>query len=309
MDSFDDGESKRTGLSGAGLVLLIFTAVVVLAVLSFVALPFLMHGTLHRPEVRLVYEVDPSSTSDGHAVDMSALVDKIDSRVNRRSDIVRVRDLSGGRIEVAVYSGDSAVADRVDRLIRASEALELRILADRRDDKEIIDRALADSSRAEILDSKGTVLARWLPIDARQEQIIANYRDIALRKKKSGAREVTEVLVLNDDYNITGAYVSRASPSVDERGRPCIDLAFNKFGGELLRLMTTSHMPDETTGTDYKMAIILSGKIRSAPAIKGTIRNRAQVTGSFTQQEVLDLVDVLNSGELSAKLRLVEDHR
>ena len=46
-------------------------------------------------------------------------------------------------------------------------------------------------------------------VKARQENGISGYRDIALRTRTRGGRKVTEVLVVNNDYNVTDAYLRK----------------------------------------------------------------------------------------------------
>jgi len=55
-----------------------------------------------------------------------------------------------------------------------------------------------------------------------------------------------------------------------------------------------------------KLGIILNGRLVSAPAIRATIRDRGEITGSFTKQEVRDLAAVLNAGPMPVAIRQVE---
>ncbi|HLG43183.1 MAG TPA: protein translocase subunit SecD, partial [Planctomycetota bacterium] len=48
-----------------------------------------------------------------------------------------------------------------------------------------------------------------------------------------------------------------------------------------------------------RIAIVLDGKIESAPSIEGAIYQEGQITGSFTEQEAKDLAVVLETGGLS----------
>ena len=53
--------------------------------------------------------------------------------------------------------------------------------------------------------------------------------------------------------------------------------------------------------------MIVDGKLQSAPAIKGKISKRAEISGGFTPEEVEDWVDVLNAGTLPFAIRKVEE--
>jgi SecD/SecF fusion protein len=253
----------------------------------------------------LVYEVDPKSVPDVKKVDMARLVAKIHSRLNSdQKPIARVKDLDGHRIEVALYSINAAAAQHVDELLQRAGTLEFRILANRRDDKALIEQALASPSKSHIHDDKGNLLAWWVPLKPGQEGV-AGYAGIVVRRKNA-APQTNEVLVINDDYNVPGAYLTRADVGTDRQGRPCINFALNRYGGQLFGAMTESHLPDTLTDFAYRLGVILDGELYSAPSIQGTIYDHGEITGSFTTQEAQELVNVLNAGSLPARIRLVE---
>ena len=43
------------------------------------------------------------------------------------------------------------------------------------------------------------------------------------------------------------------------------------------------------------MAIVLDGKLFSAPAVQGVITSNGQITGDFSQKDASDLANVLNN--------------
>ena len=191
---------------------------------------------------------------------------------------------------------------RIKRIISTTGNLEFRILANQRNDKELIERALADPSKQRILDSQGNLLAWWVPVKEGEERSFASYGEIARRTRKVGERDITEVLVEKDIYNVTGGYLTRAEGSTDRTGQPCVNFTFNDAGGQLFGELTGSHLPDKLTDFTYKLGIILDGQLYSAPSIKSTITDRGEITGSFTPQEVQELVNVLNAGSLPVAL-------
>ena len=81
---------------------------------------------------------------------------------------------------------------------------------------------------------------------------------------------------------------------------------FNTKGGSLFRELTGSHLPDKAADINYKLGVILNGELLSAPVIVSTIYNYAKIAGSFSKQEVNELVSTLNGGGLPARIRLVE---
>ena len=50
-----------------------------------------------------------------------------------------------------------------------------------------------------------------------------------------------------------------------------------------------------------QLAIILDGRVQSAPRIDGRITTDGRITGSFTQDEVQNLSLILRSGALPAR--------
>ena len=55
------------------------------------------------------------------------------------------------------------------------------------------------------------------------------------------------------------------------------------------------------------LAIVLNGEIKSAPVIKGPIRDRGSIEGSFTQEQAEDLALTLRSGALPAKIVYLQE--
>lgn len=55
------------------------------------------------------------------------------------------------------------------------------------------------------------------------------------------------------------------------------------------------------------LAIVLNGEIKSAPVIKGAIRDRGSIEGSFTQEQAEDLALTLRSGALPAKIVYLQE--
>jgi preprotein translocase subunit SecD len=55
------------------------------------------------------------------------------------------------------------------------------------------------------------------------------------------------------------------------------------------------------------LAIVLNDEIKSAPVIEGTIRDRGQISGSFTKEQAEDLALTLRSGALPAKIVYLQE--
>ncbi len=99
---------------------------------------------------------------------------------------------------------------------------------------------------------------------------------------------------------ITGRELRNARRSQDRYGQPAVDFylapqAAGKFGN-----FTGSHI-----GT--AMAIVLDGKVMSAPVIRGQISDNGIIEGGFTIQEAEDLALVLRAGALPASITYLEE--
>ena len=67
-----------------------------------------------------------------------------------------------------------------------------------------------------------------------------------------------------------------------------------------------AHLPDHAAGRYGRLAIILDGKMYSAPTVRHAIvGGRASISGNFTQREALELANVLNN-PLEFELKLEE---
>lgn len=252
----------------------------------------------------LIYEVD--QTQKKHAdqpVDMDKLIASISRRVNPGGQKeVTIRKYGVEQVEIIVPEKERSEVDRIKRLISRAGNLKFRILANNRNDKDLIERAEANPSQTQLFDAKGTLEAWWVPVRDKDKAGFANYPEIARRVRKIGDREVLEILVVEGDYNVGGDYLTRADVGSDRKGQPCVNFQFNDEGGKLFGQLTGDHLPDKVTDFTYKLGIILDGELYSAPSIQSTIFDRGEITGSFTKEEVQELVNVLNAGSLPAAL-------
>ena len=111
---------------------------------------------------------------------------------------------------------------------------------------------------------------------------------------------------------LTGKAVQRATVDYDQMGRPKVDLTFTSKGRQRFAQVTREYAPrgDKNRDSDSgrQLAIILDGQLRSAPELRSEItEGRAEITGSFSQTEVRQLVNVLKTGALAAPMRIIEE--
>jgi hypothetical protein len=107
---------------------------------------------------------------------------------------------------------------------------------------------------------------------------------------------------------IYGSFLKSAA-AVRVDGRPMVSFEFTAAGGKLFGELTGNNVPSGPRGEESQvkrhLAIILDGLVISAPTINSRITTHGQITGSFTQREVDNLVNILRSGALPAGLRPV----
>lgn len=83
--------------------------------------------------------------------------------------------------------------------------------------------------------------------------------------------------------------------TVDQLGRPAISFRLDPSGGALMSRMSQPHVGEP-------MAIVLDGKVYSAPNLNETISGSGVISGSFSPEELGYLQRVLAAGSLEARL-------
>ena len=119
----------------------------------------------------------------------------------------------------------------------------------------------------------------------------------------------TYVLLSNDPndtmLNTPGAdrwTLADAYPTSDEMGKPAVGFKFDAKGATISGRLTTLHKKTEGARVGDVMAVLLDDEVYSAPNIQATITDSGIISGSFTTQEVQDLVGTFKAGSLPARL-------
>ncbi len=280
--------------------------------LSLLACIALLAGcSFHEPVgVVLVYEADTTPDPSADAVAVEKLVAAVQRRVRMVGEAQADRD---GRIEVRVYGNDpTAVRRRLDQ----TGVLEFRIVASGRDDRHRDIVALAEKlgpdseqesaeGSVEVLD-EGMAVAKWVKVVESEADQFAKHDDFVSRRDGKGR---LEILVMLDEYNVTGKYLASVSPGVDRMGKPCLSFALNAEGAQRFGRFTRANLPDEGADNFSTLAIILDRKVYTAPVLRSRIGDRAEITGNFTAAQTEEMAAVLSAGSLPAPLRLVSERR
>jgi preprotein translocase subunit SecD len=100
---------------------------------------------------------------------------------------------------------------------------------------------------------------------------------------------------------VTGRDLRTARPTLDEFNRPAVSFSLKPDGATKFGNATGANI-------GRRLAIILDGRVHSAPVIEGRITDEGRISGGFAvQQEAADLSLTLRSGALPADLSYLEE--
>jgi SecD/SecF fusion protein len=120
-----------------------------------------------------------------------------------------------------------------------------------------------------------------------------------------------EKLVIKDEAVLTGDKLVDAGVQFDSSGfgQPIVALEFDKEGGRTFAEVTSKAARDfRSDGIPRRLAIILDGKLHSAPQMKERIPDgRAVITGNFGINEARDTAIVLRAGALPCPISIEEE--
>jgi preprotein translocase subunit SecD len=100
---------------------------------------------------------------------------------------------------------------------------------------------------------------------------------------------------------VSGENLVKAGAGRDQTGQWVVNFEFDSLGGRKFADATR-------TGVGRRFAIVLDGKVISAPVIREPIiGGKGQISGHFTSQSASDLALLLNAGALPAPLKVAEE--
>ncbi len=107
-------------------------------------------------------------------------------------------------------------------------------------------------------------------------------------------------LVLETEGALTGSILADAWVEPGELGLPEVSFRMTRDGAKAFGRMTGANI-------NRRLAIVLDGKVQSAPVIQSRITDSGRITGRFTREEAHDLAIVLRAGALPAPISIVEE--
>ncbi len=117
----------------------------------------------------------------------------------------------------------------------------------------------------------------------------------------AGERSETVYYMVRRVPVVTGRDLRNAKPSLDENNRPAVSFSLKTDGARKFGKATGENI-------GRRLAIVLDGRVQSAPVIEGRITDEGRISGNFTVQETQDLSLVLRSGALPASLTYLEEN-
>lgn len=100
-----------------------------------------------------------------------------------------------------------------------------------------------------------------------------------------------------------GSIISRSGVQMDDAGNYSVSMEFTSEGAKKFGEITASILDEDAkyagSANEYErkqlLAIVLDGKLMSAPRIISVITDRGSITGNFNQREALELANALNN--------------
>ncbi len=229
-----------------------------------------------RGDGRLVFAMNSAETNLVRRGAVSQALQTIRNRIDEfgvAEPIIQETD--GYRIVVQLPGVDDP--DRVRRLIKSTAFLEFRIV-----------EGSASESREALLAGLGGRVPDNLEI------LDGDVRD------KTGGLVGKQYYTVQKRRTVTGRDLKNARASVGEFNRPIVHFSLSPQGSKAFSELTGSNI-------GRGLAIVLDGRVVSAPVINARISDEGIIEGDFTQQEVQDLSTVLKSGALPAGLTTLEE--
>ena len=223
--------------------------------------------------------VADSTTTDSTAVDSAAVTpetNEVAEKVEKTTSI----------LSLAMMNPEEHIGDPVIAYFKESNVKEVEQLLP------AVERALGDKE----------VTFMWgEPVRDPQGALDGAYPLIPLKYKKFGAALSSEV--------IGGKRVVKsARQDIDEQNRAVVSMSMESDAAKEWRRITKDAAESLKATKRYTyIAIVLDGIVYSYPRVENEIPNgQSQISGNFTIDEAKDLATVLSSGNLEARINIVQ---
>ncbi len=122
------------------------------------------------------------------------------------------------------------------------------------------------------------------------------------RSELINGQKIRPLYLLKKKIEMSGTHLTDANPNYDQFHKPVVDFVFDREGGEMFGRVTGPNI-------GKPLAILLDGKVESAPNIRSKIRDKGQITlgGTATFFDAKDLATILRAGALPAPVKIVQN--
>ena len=133
-------------------------------------------------------------------------------------------------------------------------------------------------------------------------RFVTNNNNDSFGVEKLNYEDSTEEAKVSKRIILSGDNLLDAQPQMDtQNNQTVVSFSLDRVGAKRFGKATS-------TGIGKQLAIVLDGKIISAPVIRDTIASGSgQISGGFTFQSATDLALLLRSGALPAPLNIIEE--
>lgn len=108
-------------------------------------------------------------------------------------------------------------------------------------------------------------------------------------------------ILVAQEAAVTGEHLTNAWVGFGQLGEPNVQLQFDKDGAKIFDKVTFQNV-------GRRLAIVLDGRVHSAPVIRDRIPNgQAVISGNFTAEEASDTSLILRAGALPAPVKVIEE--
>jgi len=187
-----------------------------------------------------------------------------------------------GKTKIVVELPGEKDPERAERILNVQGKLEFKLV----DDK------LSEPQNFE--DLKEGILKKDIVLPEDKEILF-----LWEKNQQTGVIEKRYPLVVNKEAALTGEYLADAKVVVGQMGEPVVAFSLKAEGGSIFYKVTS-----ENKGK--RLAIVLDGKIRSAPVIREALSDSGIIEGRFSIAEAKDLALILRAGAIPASLKIVE---
>lgn len=126
-------------------------------------------------------------------------------------------------------------------------------------------------------------------------EIPVGYEVMGMEEERNG-KVHHEYLYIKRKPVATGDIIAKAGAGMDDASRFRVDMRFTSDGSKVFENITRTILNgDQQTGTKQRLAIVLDGRLLSAPQIQSVISESGTITGNFTRREAIELANALNN--------------